>query len=258
MLAFERKSRILQYLEQNGKAKVTELAQVLSVTPETIRRDLRQLENQGVLTRTHGGALMKKQKEADYPYQVRIMKNSAEKEKICRHAATFMEDGDMIFVDSSSTLISLIEHINPKIQITILTNSIQILQEFADNYKENVTMICTGGVFSKNNMSLSGTVSNDYSFNFFPNKAFVSCHGVSIDYGFTDINVFELGFRREIINLSGKVFFLADHAKFGRRGPVHLGDLKICDVLITDQAPPDDFISQLTQSNPDLELIIAE
>ncbi len=258
MLAFERKSRVIQYLEQNGKAGVTELATLLNVVPETIRRDLRELEKQGVLTRTHGGALLKNKKEADFPYEIRAMKNSLEKDRICRRAARFIEDGDLIFIDSSSTLLHLLKYIDRNSRLTILTNSLEIIHTYANHSNENITMICTGGVFNKYNMSLSGAIASQYAANFFPNKAFVSCHGISPEYGFTDGNLHELGFKRDIINKTGKAFFLVDHTKFGKLGPIHLGDFNICDVIITDQAPPEDFRLQMMQSNPNLELIIAK
>jgi DeoR family fructose operon transcriptional repressor len=257
MLAFERKSRIIEYLEQNRKAEVNELATMLDVVPETIRRDLRDLEKQDFLTRTHGGAFLKSQKEADYPVGVRLMKRSHEKERLCQRAAQFIENGEMIFIDNSSTLIHLIKHIPNNIQVTILTNSIWVLQEFAKQTKENITMICTGGVFNKSNMSLSGTVAGKNTSHFFPSKAFVSCHGLSTEHGFTDSNLLELDFKREMIDVSKKVFFLLDHTKFSRLGPVYLGDITMCDVLITEQSPHDEFVLQLIEANPNLEIITA-
>lgn len=257
MLAFERKSKIIEYLEHKGKAEVSELANLLSVVPETIRRDFRDLEKQGVLTRTHGGALIKNPPNTDYPVHIRIMKHNSEKELICRHAAQFVGNGDVIFVDNSTTLINFIKYINDAISVTVVTNSLQLIQEFANLHKENVTMICSGGVFNKQNMSLSGEIAGKHTIDIFPNKAFVSCHGVSAEFGLSDGNFFEVGFKREMINISSQVFFLVDHTKFDKLGPIRLGNLKICDVLITDQAPSDEFLVQLKQANPKLELIIA-
>lgn len=256
MLAYERKSRIIEYLEQNGKAEVGVLAEMLGVVAETIRRDLRELETQGVLKRTHGGAVIVSRKEKEYPVQVRVMKNAVEKDMICRKAAEFINEGDLIFVDNSSTLVNLIKHINEDIQLTILTNSIKLLQEYAFYRKDNITMLCTGGVFNKANLSLSGALSDKFMREFFPNMAFISCHGVSSEYGFTDGNLHEVGLKREMLNLADRVFFLVDRTKFGKLGPIRLGGLDICDVLITDSEPGADMRVQLKQSNPDMEIIV--
>ncbi|MCJ7806286.1 MAG: DeoR/GlpR family DNA-binding transcription regulator [Clostridia bacterium] len=256
MLVLERKRKIIEYLEKNQAAPVNGLAAELDVVPETIRRDLRELEKQGLLTRTHGGAVLNSHQKTDYPVQIRVMKNSREKEQICKYAAGYIEEGDMIFVDNSSTLIHLIKYIPDNISVTILTNSIWVLQEFAKLGKSNITMICSGGVFNKNNMSLSGTVSGKNFAHFFPTKAFVSCHGISTKQGFTDSNLLELDFKREMIKASGKVFFLLDHSKFGKLGPVRLGDINICDILITEKSPPDEVADWLYELHPGLEIIV--
>ena len=105
-------------------------------------------------------------------------------------------------------------------------------------------------------LSLSGTLSDSFTREFFPNKAFVSCHGVSAEHGFTDGNLHEVAFRREIISIAEKVYFLVDHSKFGKLGPIKLGGLEICDVFITDRKPPAELEQQLKQSNPDVEIIV--
>jgi DeoR family fructose operon transcriptional repressor len=124
--------------------------------------------------------------------------------------------------------------------------------------KDNITMLCTGGVFNKANLSLSGALSDKFTREFFPNKAFISCHGISEEYGFTDGNLHEVGFKREMIGLAEKVYFLIDRTKFGKLGPIRLGGLEICDVLITDAQLSSELTRQLKLSNPDIEIVVCE
>jgi DeoR/GlpR family transcriptional regulator of sugar metabolism len=258
MFAYERKSKIIDYLEQNGQAEVNTLSDMLGVVPETIRRDFRELESQGILTRTHGGAILISRKEKEYPIGVRVMKNRPEKDRICMQAVQYVNDGDLIFIDNSSTLVNFVKYIDENVEVTILTNSINVLQEYAGQDKDNITIICTGGIFSKANMSLSGTIAGKYKYDIFPNKAFVSCHGISTEFGFTDGNFLEVGFKREMLKLSSKVYFLLDHSKFGKLGPIHLGDMDMCDVLITDKVPSEEFSKKLSQLNSKLDLVICK
>jgi DeoR family fructose operon transcriptional repressor len=255
MLAVERKSLIIEYLEKNGKAEVIKLSKTLGVVPETIRRDLKELEARGLLQKTHGGAFINIGKEQEFPVTIREIKYSVEKDMLCARAAKFIEDGDMIFVDNSSTLVQIINHIDNAINVTLLTNSVMILEAVSKRAFNNLTVICSGGVFNKKNMSLSGSVSSYLSKLFFPTKAFISCHGLSLDHGFTDGRLQEAEFKLEMMEVSRKVFCLADHSKLGKVGPVKLCGLDDCDVLITDTKPDEDFISRMQKLDPDLELL---
>ncbi|MEG1754049.1 MAG: DeoR/GlpR family DNA-binding transcription regulator, partial [Christensenella sp.] len=128
MLAIERKSKITNLLEIKGQAEVTELAQMLNVVPETIRRDLKELEVQGMLVRTHGGAVLIEKKDLQTMHTIHAKQQYNEKLKLSKRAAECVQEGDTIFLDNSSTLTNMIRFINPEYNVTLLTNSVDILQ----------------------------------------------------------------------------------------------------------------------------------
>ena len=162
MYNIERKSAILEMLEQNGNVDVNTLAEKLDISRETIRRDLHDLELKGALTRTHGGAVLNKVSDnisgIEYPVAIRGIQKVYEKKAICQKAASFIKNGDTVFVDNSSTLLYLPKFIPSDLTLTIITNSIQFLLE-ASKYKNmNQTFICLGGVFKQSNLSLYGNI----------------------------------------------------------------------------------------------------
>lgn len=257
MFAIERKSKIIDLVERAGTMKVAELSRILDVVPETIRRDLKELQQQGVLVKVHGGAALAAPRDSEYPVGVRELKYAAEKNALCHAAAQYLEDGDVIFIDNSSTLLCFLQHVDPALTLTVVTNSIRLLEITHTLPTNNITLICSGGIYNKTNRSLYGSASMTFVNNFVPTKSFVSCHGLSLTHGFTDGSLHESEFKRELMNMSLKRFFLVDHSKIGKIGPVKLSPIGDCNVLITDQPLEDAVRQQLQSQNQNLELVIS-
>ncbi|HBN96959.1 MAG TPA: DeoR/GlpR transcriptional regulator [Firmicutes bacterium] len=243
MFSIERQALILELLDEFGKVDVKELAAKFSTSNETIRRDLRELEGSGILKRTHGGAVIipgNRSEGYEYPLLARGIQRFEEKQIICRTAATLLEDGDTIFLDNSSTTMSLIRFVPPDIKITVVTNSIKIMLEASKFNKQNIVVIGIGGVLNQKNYSLTGMFSLDFAKNFFPDKAFMSCRGVDEKSGMTDASILEIEVKRLMLTRSKQFILLADYSKFGLIGPVFMGDLSDVDCVITDsKADPD-------------------
>lgn len=235
MYNIERKRKIIELIEINKSVDVAELSNMFNVSKETIRRDLTDLEEDGILQRTHGGAIIAKDKnELEFSVSIREMYKKEEKNIICKRAAEFIHDGDTIFVDNSSTTINLLKYINRDYQVNVITNSIKVLLESTVINNHNLTLICIGGVFRINNLSLIGPLAQNNVKQFYPSKTFVSARGISQDCGFTDSSVYELEAKKTIINNSKEVFMLMDSSKFNQVGVVQLGGFEIADYLITD------------------------
>lgn len=255
MLTIIRKNKVLALLEQNAVVRTKELADALGVVPETIRRDLEELEEKGLLRRIRGGAVAPSDGEIESPVFVRELKNSQVKADLCKSAAKHVENGDFVFVDNSTTLLNLIRFLDNSKVVSVLTNSVRLLFEAQRQNKTNVTMISVGGILSTYNMSLSGQLNEDLTNGLFPNKAFVSCTGFSLESGFTDTSVFEINIKHKMMKLAPKVIMVMDHSKFEKRGLVKIGDLGICDTLIVDRLPDEEYRRKMLSIHPGLQIL---
>lgn len=243
MYSIERKSEILKILEQNGRIGVNELSTLFNSSRETIRRDLREMEEKGLLKRTHGGAIFDSTFSAttpEFPVGVREIQRFKEKDAICKFAASFIKNGDSIFVDNSSTCLYLVQYIPVDFEITLITNSIKLLIKSMESKHSNLMIICLGGFFNGSNLSIYGNISQKNAADIFPNKSFMSCAGIHLPDQLTDSSFLEVDTKRLMIERSQEVFILADYTKFERSGPVFLSNYSSIDYLITDQnANPD-------------------
>ena len=143
MLAIERRNAITSRLNMDGKVIVTDLAQEFGVTEETIRRDLEKLDNEGLAKKTYGGAVANKSLNIDLPSSVRKRANVELKQRIAEKIALMINDGDYVMADASSTAMFVIKCIKHKKNITLITNSVEILYELSDHNDWNI--LSTGG-----------------------------------------------------------------------------------------------------------------
>ena len=233
----ERKSEVLNLLEEQGKVNVNQLSDLLNVSKETIRRDLKEMEDSGLIRRTHGGAVLSDPSKGvkEYPYLMREVQNYMEKDRICREAAKTILDGDTVFIDNSSSTLNMIHHIHKDYQVTVITNSIRLLLDASLIENSNLTLISLGGVFRAKNFSLTGIMANEWINNFRPNKVFLSCYGVYEGEGFTDSSIYEIDVKRLMMEKAQKVYMLADSTKFGKKGVVFLSDFSKVDYIVTDR-----------------------
>ena len=246
MYNIERKSLILDLLRIENTITVAEIASSMKVSKETVRRDLRELEKDNMIKRTHGGAVLesKYKNSSQFPFKMRSIQKHVEKLQLCKKASGLVEDGDTIFLDNSSTLVSFLNDINPSYHITVITNSIWVLLESVQVNNTNFTMICLGGVFNPNNYSTTSIMMDQYISTFHPNKTFISCHGINLD-GLFDDSIYEVDIKRMMINNSKDVYILADSSKLNETGLVFLNGFSNIDYLITDGLADRDYLKEL-------------
>jgi DeoR family fructose operon transcriptional repressor len=238
MYSAARKAEIRSLIGQKGSVEVNMLAELFRTSRETIRRDLSELEQQGALKRTHGGAMLDPSlaPPPESPVGERGVRQMEEKKLICQKAAGFICSNDTLFIDNSSTMIYLPQYIPADMHITILTNSISFLYETAKVNNYNWLLICLGGIFKSRNLSVHGSDTLKNAEPYYPTKTFISCTGISPVNKIADSSPYEVEIKRMMIDRAQEVFLLADHTKFEKAGQVFLCDFDSVDHIITGPA----------------------
>lgn len=250
LLAIERRREILSRLAANGKVIVTELARDFGVTEETIRRDLEKLDNEGLASKTYGGAVSKHSPTLDLPYNVRESVNVEAKQRIADKICSLISDGERIMLDSSSTALYVVKKIKEIKNLTIITNSVKILLELAD--KQDWTVLSTGGILKKGALSLTGSSAEKMISSYHVDTAICSCKGIDMSLGITDSNESDCLIKQAMINAAERKILALDIEKFDKKSFVKVCSTDDLDVIVTDTEPTDKWISFCRENNIDL------
>ncbi len=239
-LAIERKNLILERLEKEKKVVVSQLASEFSVSEETIRRDLEKLEKEGFAIKSYGGAILNENNDKDMPFQLRQRSNMEGKKKIARLISEYIKDGDHIFIDPSSTGVSVIKACENKKHLTIITNSVEVLLELSDNDEWQV--ISTGGALVSNYLALVGPKCISSINSFHADKLIISCKGLDIDRGITDANELFSQVKQEMIKSATEKILAVDHTKFNKVAFSRICEITDIDMVVTDVKPAEEWL----------------
>ena len=232
MFAYERKEQILDILKMKRAVSVEELCQTLYTSGATIRRDLQMLEKDGMIKRTHGGAVLLEGNSTETPLVLRENENSQKKQAISELAVTHIADGMTLFLDSSSTASFIIRQLSPFKGLKVITNGIKTASLLSE-YK-NIKTYCTGGIIRDNSRSLVGHAAENFISQFNADIAFMSCRGMSVDKGATDPSDEEAYVKKEYIKNSDKRILLCDTTKIGVDYFCKVAPLNEFDFIITN------------------------
>ena len=232
MIAAERQQRILEYVERNRSAKVTELAKLVMVTEETIRRDLEKLENDSLLKRMHGGAMAIRQVPFDLSFAARETLLIEEKTAIANSAIKHVQENDTILLDASSTVLELAKKL-PDMPMTVVTNSYHLIIELAG--KREITVVSLGGSLDRNSMSFLGPSTENALENLYIDKLFLSCRCVDVDHGVSDAIELQAALKRIMMRQSRERYLLVDYTKFDKKSISVFGSIDDFDEIICDE-----------------------
>ena len=257
-LSIERRMKMVKTINMHKTATVAEIAEWLGASPATVRRDLTWLDEQGLITRTRGGATA-----IDYPsqailrrtvpaYEQRLNEYTEEKQSIGQCAAENIHDGETIILDASSTNHYVLPFLAKKRDLTVITNSLYISKELMTIGEMNpsLTVICSGGTLFMRSYSFIGMIAEQALSQFYVDKAFIGLRGISLHHGLTSPFPEEIPVKRQMIKCAGQVFILADHTKFNLTFASLIAPLNVVHTLITDARITPEVARQMSAAIP--------
>lgn len=232
MLTIERRNKILEMLKKDGRVLVSDLSSMFGVTEETIRRDLEKFDKEGLAKKTYGGAIIAEDSNVDLPYIVRKESNVKGKEYIAQLVSSMIQDGDHIMLDASSTAVFIAKKLKSKKNLTVITNSIEILIELSD--VSGWKVLSTGGSLREGSLSLVGYQAEKMISTFHVDKAIISCKGIDADKGITDSNEMDAHIKNLMLDSTNMKILAADSSKFDKISFTRISDLSDINVIVTD------------------------
>lgn len=235
MFSVERQRRLLAHLRAEGSGNVLELAQTLGVSPSTVRRDLKEMDDRGLVNRVHGGASVV-DNDLEPVLSSRSASHSEEKRRIGKAAAHLIPDSSTVLITGGTTTEAMLPHLSDRTNLTVVTNGLGIAYHLA-RYPE-ISVVVLGGVLRHEEMSLLGPIADQVLADFRVDLAFFSAFGIDPTEGLSAANVTEAGTDRRILQHASSLVAMVDSSKFGKRGPVRVADLDQLAYLVTDDQAP--------------------
>ncbi|UQX88227.1 DeoR/GlpR family DNA-binding transcription regulator [Jatrophihabitans telluris] len=252
MLSHERKREVLRHLRSHGIGQVNELAEAIGVSASTIRRDLKEMDSQGLLTRVHGGASLI-ENDLEVAHMARQSEHSAQKRRIGEAATSLVKDNSTILITGGTTTEAMLPFLHGRDGLTVLTNGLNVAVQLSR--QANITVVVLGGILRHAEMSLLGPLAEHAMEEFRVDTAFTGTYGLDASVGLTGASVHEASTDRKLLEGVGSLVVLADSTKFTQRGPVRLASVEQIDVVITDSGAPSSAVHELRAGGVDVRLV---
>lgn len=252
-----RKLAILEELATTRRVHVSDLSGRFDVSEVSIRRDLAELETRGLLRRVRGGAVCVPQTILEWSFNEKLLMHKDDKERIGRAAADLVRDGDVIIMDSGTTVVHVARHISTDIlasgHLTVITSSLPIVRELGS--WKGVHLILLGGIYVPVQEVVVGPQAIACLEGLHADKMFLGAGGLSLEVGATTATVLDAQVDRASAGASDQVIAVIDSSKIGRKGLAAVVPLTEIDILITDDAAPEHFVVQTRELGVDVRLV---
>ncbi|HPZ15363.1 MAG TPA: DeoR/GlpR family DNA-binding transcription regulator [Sphaerochaeta sp.] len=226
-----RKKEIISLLEQAGSVQVADLARTLKVSKVTIRSDLDEMGQRGLLVRTHGGAITAERQGSSRFVSVTINEYADEKKAIAKIAASLVKGGQSIIIDNGSTTVHVAPFVS-ELPITVMTSSLLVVQQLM--HAEKVDLLMAGGILRRPSMGLMGNYTKEFYRQIHADWCFLGASGYSATHGVFCTNLIEADSKQTMIKSASKVCLLSDSSKMERLSLAKVCDWDAIDYLITD------------------------
>lgn len=253
LIPAQRRERIQEYLQIHQIARSADLCDLLEASDATVRRDLEWLEHEGVLERTHGGAILSQRMNLEPEYRQRAQLNPEEKRRIGARAAALIKKGDIVFLNSGTTTTQVIRHIRSEADVSVFMNNLSGTLEVGEL---GFRLYLLGGEFQPRSNSVAGRFAIENLEQVYASKTILGVDGISLKHGCTVPSNAEAEVVRQMIkHTKGEIIVVADHSKWGVVSNFQIATIDEIDKLITDEAVDPSAIESLAEHG--VEIMIA-
>jgi DeoR family transcriptional regulator of aga operon len=249
----ERRTVILNILNRAGRCRVIDLARELAVSEVTVRQDLDVMEKQGLLNRTHGGAILIAKSGFERSFQVEETAFCDEKIRIGQAAAALVSDGETIILDVGTTVTEVARNIQPRKGLTIVTNALNIAMLLEDSPES--TVLVTGGTLRSKQHSLVNPYGQFVLERIKVDTAFIGINGIEAEHGVTNANIAEAEMKALFLKAARRRILVADSSKIGNVALDKVADLDEIDLLITDDQADREELTRLQDKGLNIKLV---
>lgn len=251
----QRINEIQKYVWDHEFCTYEELCVYCNVSLSTIKRDVQQMAEAGLLTRIRGGARVPREKHPDVYRTTGIepLKYQSNLNRIAQKASTLVADNDVVYLGSGVTVAHMVKHLRGHKDLTVITNSIYVMMEA---FQYDIDIMVVGGMLNRNTMSYIGIQSINHLKELNANIAFISCNGVAISHGITNSSEMEGDVKKAAMQISDKTVLLADEKKFDKISLYSVAELDVISSLITDKPLDERYLREIRNSHT--KLIIAD
>lgn len=234
MLQEERFSQIIAFIQGKKRVTLDELAKLTGVSAGTVRRDVKKLEESGVLTLVRGGVALRSEGLARQSFDLRNIDNKVEKQQLAQLVSEVVFDGQTIALNSGTTNLMIADFLVSHYRnLTVITNNLRIINILKAG--NNFTLVLPCGIFDPEEYSVIGSRCEAEILNYAPDAVLLAVNALSLSKGVTDFRLFEAGIAQSMLRVSKTKIVVADHTKFDRISCMKICDISDLDYILTDE-----------------------
>ncbi|WP_129600502.1 DeoR/GlpR family DNA-binding transcription regulator [Anaerophilus nitritogenes] len=253
MLQAERRNYIIKHLKENKTAVVEDLASILDTSPMTIRRDLKYLEENNLITRTHGGAILHDMLTEEVPYGKKTSEHMEEKKRIAQYAASLIKEGHTVILDAGTTNMEIAKKIKEIKNLKVITPDL-VIALFLSKFSQ-IQVFCTGGLIQGSTGACLGPNTKDFLEQVYADIAFLGTSSADVKEGLTTPSIEKARIKKQMMKVAEETILVTDHWKFGKKSFAKISSLESLSQIITDEGLDEKIVNKIGQLGVEVKLV---